>query len=111
MRRTFYGWRQSARAPIISNDSSQPQSRAVASGGVTSNNDTSVHRSIEQQPAAKRSRMNFEDDDNGDLHTSGFGDIDWPERDSIIVKLHPSIILHHVLFSTRVLILIVSLGC
>ena len=115
MRRTFYGWRQSARAPIISNDSSQPQSRAVASGGVTSNNDTSVHRSIEQQPAAKpkRSRMNFEDNDNGDLHTSGFGDIDWPdERDStIIVKLPPSIILHHVLFSTRVLILIVSLGC
>lgn len=88
MRRTFYGWRQSARAPIISNDSSQPQSRAVASGGVTSNNDTSVHRSIEQQPAAKpkRSRMNFEDNDNGDLHTSGFGDIDWPdERDSTII--------------------------
>ena len=73
MRRTFYGWRQSARAP--SNDLSQPQSRAIASGAVTSNNDTSVRRSIEQQPAAKRSRMDFEDDDNDDLGTSGFGDI------------------------------------
>jgi hypothetical protein len=98
MRRTFYGWSLSARTPIISNDPSQSQSRAVASG-TASNNNTSVHRSIEQPSATKRSRIDFEDDDNNDLRTSGVGDIDWPdERGSIIVNIPPSIVLHRVLF-------------